>query len=419
MKSFIYSVLFSSASFLSLSQVQAQKKQTIYYPNGKIAFEGRFQLAWNQSEKFEAADATETERSLEEGMDLEDRGRMLSFYKDIIPSRIYEGTCRYYYGDGQLFAEGNYTSGFKNGTFKFYHPNGKLGARQFYKWGMATGHWQSWDEQGRLTRSFDYQPIPESMLQSINEKSLVSKREEPARELKLFFGLEYEDFFDNSDRKFGDHWHNLAIFKRYVTKKLYHKAIKEGAFKVWEGGKPYLEMNFGNNIPVGTWRIYDDDKPAFEIVFEGGKIIKATDFLKPENNFGSPEYLARKKEATQVMISDDVNAVDPGIAPKEEIFRTVQQRPEAGYNFNKYISDNLNAPKNIDVSLGTRVIVEFVVRNDGRIDKVRAIRSEKVDPALVKEVIKVVQQMPKWKPGMQNGRAVDVLLTYPVQLEIK
>lgn len=419
MRSLIYSLIFSSAGILSLSQVQAQKKQTIYYPNGKVAFEGRFQLAWNQTEKFEAAEATETEHSLEEDMDLEDRGRMLSFYKDIIPSRIYEGTCRYYYRNGQLFAEGNYTSGFKNGTFKCYHPNGKLGARQSYEWGMATGHWQSWDEQGRLTKSFHYQPIPGSMLQSINEKSLVSKREEPARELKLFFGLEYEDFFDNNEMEFGDHWRNLAVVKQYVTKKLYHKAIKEGSFKVWQAGKPYLDMNFSNNIPVGTWTLYKNDQPAFTIVFEAGEMTKATDFLNPENNFGSPEYLARKKEATQVMISDDVNAVDPGIAPKEEIFRTVQQRPEAGYDFNKYIRDNLKAPKNIDVSRGTRVIVEFVVRNDGSIDKVRAIRSEKVDPALVKEVIKVVQQMPKWKPGMQNGRAVAVLLTYPVQLEIK
>ena len=418
MRSFIYSLIFSSASLLLFTEVQAQKKQTIYYPNGKIAFEGQFQLAWNQSEKFEATDATESERNLEEEMDLEDRGRMLSFYKDIIPSRIYEGTCRYYYRDGQLFAEGNYTSGFKNGTFKFYHPNGKLGARQSYEWGMASGHWESWDEQGRLTKSFHYQAIPENTLQSVNEKSITSDRDDVAMGIKLFFGREYENFFEDNQSEFGDHWHNLAIFKRYVVKKLYHKAIKEGVFKVWEGGKPYLDMNFSNNIPVGTWRIYKDDKPGFEIVFEGGKIIKATDLLNPANNFGSPEYLARQKEVTHLMGVAEPNAVDLGIPQKEEIFRTVQQMPEPGYDLNKYFIDNLKMPKSKDAT-GGRVTVQFVVRKDGRIDKLNAVRSEHLDPVLVKEVIRVAQQMPKWKPGRHNGQAVDVYYTYPINVRLQ
>lgn len=275
MRSFIYSLIFSSAGILSLTQAQAQKKQTIYYPDGKVAFEGSFQLAWNQAEKFEFSEILETDRDLEENiMDLKDRGRILSFYKDMIPSRIYEGKCRYYYRNGKLFAEGNYKSGFKNGTFKFYHPNGQLGAQQSYEWGMANGHWESWDEQGRPSKSFHYQPIPESTLQGINERTVVSDSENLTESLKLFFGLGYEVFFNNSKQELSDHWRNLDIFKQYVTQKLYHKAIKEGTFKVWEQGKPYLEMNFSNNTPAGTWTLYDNGQPAFIIVFESGKIIK-------------------------------------------------------------------------------------------------------------------------------------------------
>lgn len=415
MRSLIYRFVFAAACILSLSQAQAQKKQTIYYPNGKIAFEGRFQLAWNQTERFEAP---ETVPDLNQNLVFEERESMLNVYKDLIPGRIYEGKCRYYYPDGKLFATGAYKSGYKNGTFKFYYPNGQLGAKQSYEWGMANGLWESWNEQGRLTRSFHYKTIPESMLQSINEKSLLSRSKEPAMAVKLFFGREYEDFFDNSKQEFRDHWGNLAIFKEYVTKRLYHKAIKEGTFKVWQQGKPYLDMHFSNNIPVGTWTIYDQDQPAFTIVFEAGKIIKATDFLNPENNFGSPENLARKKEPARSIAADDVNAVDPGIVQQEEIFRTVQQMPEAGYDFNKYIRDNLKTPKSKDAA-GGRVVVEFVVRKDGRIDKVRAIRSDKTDPALVAAVVKLIQNVPKWQPGRQNGRAVDVYYTFPVDVTVR
>lgn len=418
MRSLIYSLIFSSAGILSLTQVQAQKKQAIYYPNGKVAFEGRFHLAWNQTERFEHPEDQEADPDLSESMVFEDRERMLNAYRDMIPNRVYEGKCKYYYRNGKLFSEGTYKSGFKNGTFRFYHPNGQLGAQQSYEWGMASGHWESWDEQGRVSSSFHYKPIPENTLLRINGKDLLSGRNEPERDLKLFFGMEYEDFFNNSARELNDHWRNLEIFKQYVTQKLYHKAIKEGIFKVWEQGKPYLEMNFSNNIPAGTWTLYDNGQPAFIIAFEGGKIVKATDLFNSANNFGSPEYLARKAEGTHVM-PDDINAIDPGLPPNQEIFKTVQQMPQAGYDFNKYIRDNLNVPKNIATSRGTRVVVEFVVRKDGSIDKVRAIRSEQMDPGLAEEVVNVVQGMPKWKPGMQNGKAVDVTLTYPVQLELK
>lgn len=415
MRSFIYSLIFSSAGILSLTQVQAQKKQTIYYPDGKVAFEGNFQLAWSQAEKFESGEVPETGPDLEEDMDLEDRGRMLSFYKDMIPSRIYEGKCRYYYRNGKLFAEGNYKSGFKNGTFKFYHPNGQLGAQQSYEWGMASGHWESWDEQGRLSKSFHYQPIPESMLQSINEKTFASDKENVTESLKMFFGMGYEDFFNNSKQELSDHWRNLEIFKQYVTQKLYHKAIKEGTFKVWERGKPYLEMNFSNNIPAGTWTLYDNGQPAFTIVFESGKIIKATDLLNPANNFGSPEHLARKKKET--WLTDDVNAIDPGLSNSPQgIFRSVQQKPEAGYNVSKFIQDNLKVPAKRSMS-GTKVVVELIVLRDGRIDNnVRVLRSDNVEPDMVTEVIRVIRQMPKWKPGMQNGKPVDVYFSLPVHI---
>lgn len=415
MRSFIYSLMFSSAGILSLTQVQAQKKQTIYYPDGKVAFEGSFQLAWSQAEQFESGEVLETDPDLEEDMDLKERGRMLSFYKDMIPSRVYEGKCRYYYRNGKLFAEGNYESGFKNGTFKFYHPNGQLGAQQSYEWGMASGHWESWDKQGRLSKSFYYQPIPESTLQSINEKTVVSDRENVTESLKFFFGMGYEVFFNNSKQELSDHWRNLDIFKQYVTKKLYHKAIKEGTFKVWEQGKPYLEMNFSNNIPAGTWTLYDNGQPAFIIVFEDGKIIKATDLLNPANNFGSPEHLARKKKET--WLTDDVNAIDPGLSNSPQgIFRSVQQKPEAGYNVSKYIRDNLKVPANRS-STGTKVVVEFIVLRDGSIDnKVRVLRSDNVEPDMIAEVIRVIRQMPKWKPGMENGKPVDVYFSLPVHI---
>lgn len=148
-----------------------------------------------------------------------------------------------------------------------------------------------------------------------------------------------------------------------------------------------------------------------------GKSLR-TDLLNPANNFGSPEYLARKKKETR--LTYDVNAIDPGLSNSpQEIFRSVQQKPEAGYNVSKYIRDNLKVPANRSMT-GTRVIVEFIVLRDGGIDnKVRVLRSENVEPDMIAEVIRVIRQMPKWKPGMQNGRAVDVYFSLPVDIHFQ
>jgi len=60
-----------------------------------------------------------------------------------------------------------------------------------------------------------------------------------------------------------------------------------------------------------------------------------------------------------------------------------------------------------------------VVRKDGRIDNVRSVRKSDAGPALVAEVIKVVKKMPKWKPGKQNGQAVDVYYSLPVNINLQ
>lgn len=48
-----------------------------------------------------------------------------------------------------------------------------------------------------------------------------------------------------------------------------------------------------------------------------------------------------------------------------------------------------------------RVIIQFVIEKDGTLIEFKVARS--VDPDLDTEVLRVLQTMPKWKPGMQRG----------------
>ncbi len=41
------------------------------------------------------------------------------------------------------------------------------------------------------------------------------------------------------------------------------------------------------------------------------------------------------------------------------------------------------------------------------------------DPSLDKEAVRVIQTMPRWKPGQQRGKAVRVRFTLPVVFRLQ
>ncbi|MDD3788907.1 MAG: energy transducer TonB, partial [Petrimonas sp.] len=84
----------------------------------------------------------------------------------------------------------------------------------------------------------------------------------------------------------------------------------------------------------------------------------------------------------------------------------------------KFLSDNIKYPVIAQENgIQGRVICNFVVERDGSITDVQVVRG--VDPSLDKEAIRVIQQMPKWKPGSQRGKPVRVRFTLPVLFRLQ
>ena len=63
-----------------------------------------------------------------------------------------------------------------------------------------------------------------------------------------------------------------------------------------------------------------------------------------------------------------------------------------------------------------RAIVTFIVEKDGSISNARVVKS--VDPSLDAEALRVINSMPKWNPGKQNGEPVRVKYTAPVRFSL-
>ena len=63
------------------------------------------------------------------------------------------------------------------------------------------------------------------------------------------------------------------------------------------------------------------------------------------------------------------------------------------------------------------MLVQFVVNKEGCLQDVQLLR--RVDPLLDEEALRVVNSMPRWRPGKQKGQPVNVQYTLPVVFSLQ
>lgn len=106
---------------------------------------------------------------------------------------------------------------------------------------------------------------------------------------------------------------------------------------------------------------------------------------------------------------------------EQQIFQVVEEMPEFPGGMAeclKFISKNIKYPTIAQENgIQGRVIIQFVVNQDGSIVDPVVMRT--VDPYLDKEALRVIQMMPKWKPGKQRGKPVRVKYTVPVTFKLQ
>jgi len=84
-----------------------------------------------------------------------------------------------------------------------------------------------------------------------------------------------------------------------------------------------------------------------------------------------------------------------------------------------YLRFNTHYPKQAyRKGIQGRVVCQFVVKKDGKISKVEVVRSSG-DKSLDREAVRVIRSMPKWKPGMYQGKPVNVKYSVPVTFRLK
>ena len=127
------------------------------------------------------------------------------------------------------------------------------------------------------------------------------------------------------------------------------------------------------------------------------------------------------KEEVVAPVSPEAKEAPADSTAKEEVFMVAEQMPEFPGGMKemlKFLQENVKYPENaMKNNVQGRVIVQFVVEKDGTPTEFKVARS--VDPDLDAEALRVLQTMPKWKPGMQRGEVVRVKFTVPVSFKLQ
>jgi len=101
------------------------------------------------------------------------------------------------------------------------------------------------------------------------------------------------------------------------------------------------------------------------------------------------------------------------------VFYYVEEAPEfpgGTAALRKFLSDNIKYPMRDDIE--GKCYVRFVVRANGKITDVEIMRGIPDCPECDAETVRLIQAMPLWTPGKNNGKPVNSYYNLPVAFHL-
>lgn len=164
---------------------------------------------------------------------------------------------------------------------------------------------------------------------------------------------------------------------------------------------------------------------AMKVTFLGEKLkIEATpdEVSKLKSMFSEDSGIAIETDSLgNVFLSVKDVVVPQTLSGDEQVFFIVEDMPEfpgGELALREYIANAVKYPEIAQKNgIQGKVYVTFVVSKDGSIANCKIARG--VDPSLDKEALRVVNSLPKWKPGKQRGQTVNVSYTVPINFVLQ
>ncbi len=207
--------------------------------------------------------------------------------------------------------------------------------------------------------------------------------------------------------------------------------VEDIEYRVWKVGNESDRQNEPNEpeTPTATYQQLPDN----ETLSQELKAYLSDYFFTPAAKDGksvdtyykisiSPETFTTiySKYSTEEVQHPEVEILVIDDTDNEQVYDAVEQAPQfpgGEVALLNIISNNIRYPatavENGDQGI---VVVRFVVTRTGDVGNVVIARGK--TPELDKEAVRVVKELPKFIPGKQNGKTVNVWYTLPIRFKL-
>ena len=220
--------------------------------------------------------------------------------------------------------------------------------------------------------------------------------------------------------------YQMLLIKKAVGTRLYsmansfnHSSLKKRiAMMLKEKSNPWARVKYLYVLPLAALAVTAFARPEVSAVTDEISSAKVNDLAEMVKT-NLPESVVEAVKDTTLPpgvihvpqeVKDDLKGT-----PVFEVVEQMPEYPDGGMaGLMEYFKKNMRYPEAAkEAGMQGRVTVQFVVNKDGSISGAKVLRS--VEPDFDAEAIRLVNAMPKWKPGMQGGKPVSVKFTVPVK----
>jgi protein TonB len=139
------------------------------------------------------------------------------------------------------------------------------------------------------------------------------------------------------------------------------------------------------------------------------------------------EELLKDDELVETDMDNDMEALDdeeiePPAPEDDDVisFRVVEDLPQfpgGPMELMKWLQRNLKYPSSVqNQKIQGKVVAEFIVNKDGSVTDVKVVK--KLHPQCDREVLRVLQMMPRWTAGIQNDQPCRTKVCIPVVFKL-
>ncbi len=152
------------------------------------------------------------------------------------------------------------------------------------------------------------------------------------------------------------------------------------------------------------------------------KVVEILNIVDDDVNIEDDLHIdTEADDRTLITVAPVISAKEEEEEEEAQVFFIVEDMPEfpgGEMALRTYIANAIKYPVIAQENgIQGKVYVTFVVGKDGSVSNASIARG--VDPSIDKEALRVVNTLPKWKPGKQRGKPVNVSYTVPINFVLQ